>query len=545
MSANQFVFKSNQTIGAAAAEQDEQYLSECFVDTGTLSILLDCQDHRCLLVGRTGSGKSALIAQIREEGEHVIAIQPDLLSLAYISNSAVIKFFSEAGVNLNIFYRLLWRHVFVVEILKERFGIDSEKQKQNFFINIWNTITRNRKNEMALDYLKDWGDSFWHETDQRVKEVTSKLEKDLQGAMEIAVPDLGKLNFSSAKKLTKEQKEEVIHRGQEVVSKVQIKELTAIIDLLDEVLLVDRKKRYYIAIDKLDEDWVEDKLRFRLIRSLIETSLEFTRIANVKVIIALRNDLLDRVYRFTRDTGFQEEKYRTSSLDLTWTKAKLIEVLDRRIDKLVKSQYTNQKVTHRELLRDIPLKNKRKINAIDYMIDRTLLRPRDLIQFFNICIAQSDGKAIVDAHTVIIAEGIYSRERFRALVDEWLGVYPNLALSAKILKRRRPNFEIRDLSVSDIEENCLQSATSPDALEGDDLREMQMVMEDGIKPEEYRKNLILMFYKVGLVGLRTNDTLPVSWTYLGSPSVSGAEIEDDSRIYVQPTFWRHFGITNQ
>ena len=198
MSANQFIFRSNQTIGAAAAEQDEQYLSECFVDTGILQILLDCEDHRCILVGRTGAGKSALIAQIRAEGEHVMLIHPESLSLAYISNSNVINFFSEAGINLNLFYRLLWRHVFVVEILKEKFGIDSEQRKQSFFANIFDSFTRNKKHEMALEYLRDWGDSFWRETDYRVKEVTNKLEQDLQGAAKAAVPDIGELSFSWA-----------------------------------------------------------------------------------------------------------------------------------------------------------------------------------------------------------------------------------------------------------------------------------------------------------------------------------------------------------
>jgi hypothetical protein len=140
MSVDRFVFRSTQTVGAAAAEHDDSYLTTCFVDIGILSILRDCEDHRCILVGRTGSGKSALIVRLCEENEHVITIQPESLSLAYISNSNIIKFFSEAGVNLNLFYRLLWRHVFVVEVLKERFGIDSEHQKQSFLMDIWNTI---------------------------------------------------------------------------------------------------------------------------------------------------------------------------------------------------------------------------------------------------------------------------------------------------------------------------------------------------------------------------------------------------------------------
>jgi hypothetical protein len=545
MSANQFVFRSSQTIGAAAAEQDEQYLSECFVDTDVLPILLDCEDHRCILVGRTGAGKSALIAKIRLEAEHVISIHPDSLSLTYISNSNVINFFSEAGINLNLFYRLLWRHVFVVEILKERFGIDTEKRKQNFLANIWSSIKRNKKHEAALEYLKSWGESFWLDTDYRIKEVTSKLENDLKDAAKIAVPDIGSLDFSSARKLTKEQKEEVVYRGQEVVSGVQIKELNAIVEFLDEILLSDRKKRYYIVIDRLDEDWVENKLRFRLIRELIETSLQFTRIENVKVIVALRNDLLDRVYRFTRDTGFQEEKYRASNLDLIWSKSDLIQVLDRRIDKLVKSQYTKKKVTHEDLLRPIHFDKKQTMPAIEYMIERTLLRPRDLIQFFNLCIALSNEKSMIDSTTLIDAEGNYSRDRFRALIDEWIGIYPNLALSAQILKNRRPNFRVGDLSLTDIQDHCLQSATSMETVDGEDVVEMTRVIDGKSKPEDYRKNLILILYKVSLIGLKTNDSMPISWSYLAGPSVSDAEIEENSRIYVQPTFWRHFGISDQ
>jgi hypothetical protein len=96
---------------------------------------------------------------------------------------------------------------------------------------------------------------------------------------------------------------------------------------LDDVLLTDPQKKYYLTIDKLDDEWVEDQLRFRLIRALIETSLDFARVKNVKIIVALRNDLLDRVFRFTRDAGFQEEKFRTSMLQVSWTKEKLTEIL--------------------------------------------------------------------------------------------------------------------------------------------------------------------------------------------------------------------------
>lgn len=272
--------------------------------------------------------------------------------------------------------------------------------------------------------------------------------------------------------------------------------------------------------------------------------MEFTRLKNLKVVVAIRNDLLDRVYRFTREPGFQEEKYRTSSIDLIWSRNALVDVLDRRIDKLVKSQYTKKKVTHNDLLRPIHLEGKKSVRAIDYMLNRTLYRPRDLIDFFNQCIALSDGKPMIDATTLINAEGSYSRGRFRALVDEWIGVYPNLGTIAQILRGRKSTFRIKSILPEEIEEHCLQVATSSDVSEGKDLDAARRVLDDLTKAEDYRKELFLLLYKVTLVGLKTNETMPISWSHFGGSGISAAEIEDETTVYIHPTFYRHFGIIN-
>jgi hypothetical protein len=126
-----FVFRNNQNIGAAQAELDSKFLDECFVDNGDLDILLSTPDPRRIIAGRTGSGKSALLSRIEESEENVIRIKPESLALTYISNSNVINFFTEVGVKMDIFYRLLWRHIFVVEVLKARFNI-TEETKSGF-----------------------------------------------------------------------------------------------------------------------------------------------------------------------------------------------------------------------------------------------------------------------------------------------------------------------------------------------------------------------------------------------------------------------------
>lgn len=539
--AKKFVFRSNQIIGAAAAEADDHYLSQCFIDTGDLDIIRDCSDPRIILIGRTGSGKSALLRRLNECEDHVIQILPESLALTYIANSNVLKFFSETGVKLDIFFRLLWRHIFCVEILKERFQITTEEKKKTFLDYLWTQIPKNKKNEKALEYLRTWGESFWKETEFRVQEVTTKLEHDLRASVEGKLPNVVSLNAGTARKLTEEQKEEVVHHAQEVVNNVQIRELSTVMDMMNEILITNSQLKYLITIDKLDEDWIEDQLRFRLIRALIETSADFySRIKNVKIIVALRSDLLDRVFRYTRDAGFQEEKFRTSCLDITWTKQQLIDVLDTRINLLVRNQYTKDEVSYKDVLPE----KIGKVQSIDYMIEHTLMRPRDIIQFFNACIQQSDGKTTISQKALIQAEGTYSRERLRALFDEWYGLYPNLDHYYQLLKGKGSVFIVEGLTEVDLTENYLQLLISGQGNPGQDLEMMKMVSEDQIDIDTYRRNIVNILYKVGLVGLRIENGASISWSHITGPSVSISEITDTTRIYIHKTFYRVLGIND-
>ncbi len=537
--AKKFIFKQNQIIGAAAAESDEHFLSQCFVDNGSIDIIRHCNDPRHILIGRTGSGKSAIIRRLVDYEDHVINIRPESLSLSYIANSNILNFFTEAGVKMDIFYRLLWRHVFCVELLKERFQINTEEKKKKFLDIIWSITSNNKSNENALEYLKKWGESFWQETEYRIKEVTTILEKELKASVDGNIPGIANLSGTAGRKLTEEQKEDVIHRAQEVVNKVQIRELSTVMDMMNDILLSNQQQKFFITIDKLDEDWIEDNLRFRLIRALIETSVDFfDRVKCVKIIIAIRSDLLDRIYRYTRDPGFQEEKYRTSSLDLSWTKKDLIEVLNTRIQLLVKEQYTNYQVTYKDLI----VEKIGKQEAIDYILERTLMRPRDIINFFNTAIRLSDGKPTINKKAILEAEGIYSRERLRALYDEWFGLYPNLDNFTTLLQGRGQPFRLIDISNEELTENYLRLLISPQAHQGIDNDFAKMLFEGQIDIDTYRRNIVQILYKVGLIGLRTGSNLPISWSHISGAGVSLSEISNDTRIYIHPIFNRVFAI---
>lgn len=114
---DKFRFRKLDTVGAADAAEDSHYLQNCFLETEDLQVLRDCHNPRRIVLGRTGSGKTALLKRLAELEPRTIEVQPESLALTYISNSNILTFISDLGVKLDIFFKLLWRHVFTVELL--------------------------------------------------------------------------------------------------------------------------------------------------------------------------------------------------------------------------------------------------------------------------------------------------------------------------------------------------------------------------------------------------------------------------------------------
>lgn len=565
-SSGQFAFKKHDDIGAYDAEHDAKYLDQCFVDTGDLNVLRDCVNPKQIVLGRTGSGKSALILKLMGNAEHAIQIQPESLSLNYIANSTIIKFFSDLGVNLDPFYKLLWRHVFAVEIFKHRFGIENSVAKQNFLAHLLESREEKTQREKAqsqkqkaLDYLDRFSETFWEDTEYRTKEITSKFENELkQGATANGGAKIGgkvfgveggassEFDFSraSAEKLSKEEKAELIHRATEIVNSVQVKELNEIIDLVKEVL-DDAQKRYYIVIDRLDDSWADEAIRYRLIKALIDTVREFGKVRNVKIIIGMRIDLIDRVFRESRDPGFQEEKYRSLYLPVSFNRAQLIDLLDRRIAELIKDQYTGYTPTHKDILPASLAGKKATGDSVDYLLKRTWMRPRDVIEFFNICIEHAEGKARFTKEIVVLAEGEYSRLRFRSLADEWKSEYPELAAFVTgLLSKASSSFALNHLADKTVEDFCLKFATDKKHSDKQGiLTELaESVAHLQISANECRQRIAAILYRVGAVGLKISATAGFQWADNGTYGVSPSEIAADCGVAVHPALWRVLGI---
>lgn len=530
-----YVFRRNSSVGAMDAESDDRYLRDCFFDTGDLQVLADCENPKRIVVGRVGAGKSALLARLLEDETNAFEIRAETLSLSYVANSDIIQFFESAGVKLDLFYQLLWRHVFVVELLCKRYKI-SPDEPWGFLDHLRDIFDRDQAKKRAIEYLRQWNDQFWQNTETRVKEFTTKLENKLSSAIDAKLYGIS-LNASSARSLTDEVKAEVVHKAQSVVNENQVRELGEIITLLADEIFDDPQNRFYIVIDRLDESWVDDRIRYKLVRALIETVRAFQRVRSVKAVIALREDLLRTVFEETRDAGFQEEKFESLILRLRWSRSQLRDLINLRIEKLIREQYTQRKVTFDEVFRG----DVRGESAIDYVLDRTLLRPRDIIAFVNICIELCEGKEYVPPSTIQDAERNYSIGRLMSLRDEWSNHFPSLQACAEILRGRQVHFKYSEITDQQFEE-CVQEHWT-EISQADPIGK---IITGYLNSEKTANACLIQILKVlyttSIIGVKPEATERVSWSHVDARGISEGQYKKSSSINIHPMLWRALDV---
>ncbi len=470
-----------------------------------------------------------------------VLIHPESLAFNYLTNSSILQFFLGAGVKLDLFFRLLWRHVFTIELLKKRYDLGYSWEKQSFLDRIGALVTRDTNKEKAIQYLLQWSDQFWENAEYRIKEIVHKVEKDLTASVK------GKFNFADfgadrASKLSDEEKVEVVQRGMNVINSIQMKELTDVLTFLNEDVFADEKQKYFVCIDRLDENWVDDNFRYLLIRSLIETIRDFLQVRNVKIVTVLRTDLIERVFKFTRDPGFQEEKYRSLYLNIRWTESQLLEVLDKRVDFMVRQTYTKKPVRYTDIL---PSRLGREGSGAEYLISRTLMRPRDLIEFFNSVLEHAPGKPAVTKEMILDGEGVYSKLRMRSLQDEWQADYPTLIAASALLKKRPSSFRLNAISQEETEEFCLNLsiAVRPANASLDlPITQARGVVEGIVSWEIFLCSLIHIFYITGLVGLKTDAFESYQWSNEGPSTIVADTISLDTGVSIHPMFYRVLGV---
>ena len=528
MAQNPITIRQNFKIGELDAESDSILLDRCFIDSGYLNKLLDPHDNSSIIRGRTGAGKSALLHMVMSQAYKCRKLDPNDISIRFLEQSDIIAFFEALNINLDMFYKILWRHILIMELLKLRHDIKSEYDTNNFFSGILSRLKKDEIKRKALEYFREWGDKFWIDTDAHLREITRKLERDTKASIGGELSGIA-LNAEFAKKLTEEQVLDVRKRATEVVSGLQIQKLNEILSLLAEYSFDDPQKKYFIVIDQLDENWAENETRYKFIRALIEEIKVFRKIKNIKIIVALRLDLLRSVFNLTRGSGFQEEKYESYILDIKWTSEQLTELVQKRVSEVYRRQYTRDNVKIQDIFPK-PKGGPGGLTPLEYIIERTLLRPRDVLQYVNECFSIALDRERISWGTIQKAESAYSLKRLRSLNEEWGDIYPSFEETVELLRNLPDKF-----SRTDVQKNNIDSVISELAIQGtqDPCAVSANKMLNGESREaDVINEILLCVYNLGVVGFKVSSLTPYKWSFRDSTPATKNEIKRASGMKI-------------
>lgn len=517
---NTHVFRNNDEIGKLEAESDT-YLDACFYETNIFKGIMNFDSSeknpdftKRIIVGRTGSGKSALLRKILDEGSIKVydKIEAENTIFEHVKNNVFISSLNENGIDLRVFYKSLWLHALLIKVIPAL----HRSTYQSFFNRVQELIGGKKKSynpELANEYIEQFKDVFFN--DKALIEISNKMQSELSSKIGIKGIDLGG-------KLGREETQKVQSETSSYVSRELIRKQKELIKILNEEFSEVGQFRIIISIDDLDRSWLSSSdIRYDFINALLEAFRELLDIKSVKVLISIRTDILMGIYNKTLR---QDEKDQSLIYAVSWNKSEIRSIIDMRLNHLIKNKYQGSRTV---TMRDIFHFMIDDVKADDYILDRTMLRPRDAISFINYCLKECDGNVSIDKDIVLMAEEKFFSSRKRALVSEWVSIYKNISEyvdSLSILKN---------------------STFSLDSISEDNKNEVLTYILDRAPSEnesELHTKIIMNFdelmkvwFIVGVIGIKKTDTLIIYSSY-DKPDL---DITDMKRTFViHPLFDR-------
>jgi len=363
-------FLSKITIGDPLAENEFQTLSQYYLQTDEFGRAIRGEVN--LVVGRKGTGKTALFSQVRNRkrgnrANVVVDLKPEGYQLVKLKEE-VLDYLS-AGAKAHLI-TAFWEYLLYLEICYKLLEKDQER----------------------------------HLRDPNLYEDYIALQK-LYASPIVSQGDFSERLLALSQNLSQEYT--AAHGTQEGV-RLTADEVTAFIhshNIRDLRIQLSRylrhKEETWILFDNLDKGWAPQGLAsgdIVILRCLIDASRRIQREMSrddqdLHVIVFIRND----VYQLLMDESPDFGKESRASLD--WSDDSLLrEMLRRRLVQNIGSK----DATFDQIWSRVCVSLYKGDETSQYLIDRSLMRPRNLLKLFNSC----RGFAVNHQHDRIYADDI-------------------------------------------------------------------------------------------------------------------------------------------
>lgn len=540
MSADTIVLEDGFNIGQNGAENDDEFLFRCFVDHPAYEQITNIDSPSTFLLGSTGAGKTAILRMISRQEENVSELIVHDMAMNHIAYNDTILFLKTLDVDLTLFFQALWKHVFVIEYIKVALHAKDRGQFNFKLSNLLGSLSRGRAREKLKKFAEDNEDRFWNTVDENVIEIGNSLEQEFSSSFGAEYKKfVAKAGF--VHNLGAQQKVHLQQRATQFLNRATLSELPEVISALSEYTR-GRQDKYYITVDGLDEHWVDEAIKFQLLQAMFESLKNLKKLRNFQVVVALRNDLYVRMTRETPSSQRQLEKFEDLIIRLKWSKRQLRELADKRIRELFRRQYTSATVSFDDIFKQYP---DSKTSPWDYLVKRTLMRPRDVINFINSTLVAAEGKSAVSKNNFLSGEAAYSNLRLETLIHEWSGTFPGVKVILELLRDKPAYRTASEFMQSKLIDTLYTELGKISELQKDEIFiviEQYMSDTRELDVVDLARLALCRLHMIGAVGLKLHKDQPWDWIYESNKPISAEQIREDTKFSVHPMLFYSLSI---
>jgi hypothetical protein len=352
-----------------------------------------------LVVGRKGSGKTALFIQVRDkiradkrnvvvdlkpEGYQLIKLKEDILT--YLS----------AGARQHLI-TAFWEYLILLEVAYKLLEKDQNIYRHNHDLH---DLYVKLKTTYQIAEFSSEGDFS-----ERLTNLSNNLIEKYKG----------KFGTADAQRLTAAQVTELLYKH-------DIRDLMA---LISEYL--ERKKSVWVLFDNLDKGWSThgvDVIDAIVLRCLVDAGRKIEREMrrddhDFHCVVFIRNDVYDHLMKNSSDYG------KESRAALDWNDPDMLrEMLRLRLVNGMQGKLDTY--DFQTVWRELCVSHFRGEESSAYIIERSLLRPRNVLKMFNHCrgFATNFGRQKISDPDIDKGITAYSQDLLEELDRELTDVYP-------------------------------------------------------------------------------------------------------------------------
>ena len=341
-------------LGASSAENEMRTLENYYLTTD--QFLKSIRGEANIVVGRKGSGKSAIFLQIRDRERNknnniVLDLKPDGYKLTKFKE-LILDFLEEGTFQHTIM--AFWEYILLLEICYKI--LENDRERHLLDHNIYDNYRKLAELYKSEGYVTE-GD-FSERMSILMEKITTeyKSQHGDQTQVRLSVPQVTELLYSH-----------------------DVKSLSETV-----INYMKNKGTLWLLFDNIDKGWPTSGLKHEdllIVRALIDATRKLERQfdrakINVNSIVFLRNDVYELLVKETSDKG------KEAKVLLDWTDPDLLrELLRLRII----ANNGNENENFYNIWPRICASHYKGEESSQFLIDRCLMRPRFLLNLINQC----------------------------------------------------------------------------------------------------------------------------------------------------------------